>query len=257
MMKPESRLSRAGFSNMVLQSVLAGVVLIVLVAGGLIAFSKIRGKQKEERFYMSVIGNYHSSKEPEVKIRQLDMYLQKYPRGAHAMAVRALKEKADGERGLDLVLDCSVVLHSRTSLPLTGHMQLLKVAQPFEMIENSLGKSSKISALKRKAERDEEARLELFDAIGVHIQKLKIPVVREARVEKGKVKFAHLQPGEYLVYGVARSGSNVIGIFDRVTVLDGEDTQVTLASYSAYARDAERRTAPWIPAAEAEEQKDG
>ena len=234
---------RAG--SAMLQPILAGVVLIVLIAVGLAVFNNIMNKKKEQRFHREVMVGYKTAASPAEKIRTLNTYLDRYPRGMHAPEIAALVDKADRERGLDLLLDASVVFHNRKTAPLTGRVQLLKTNQMYTDLLAAMDKNNKIKKLKQAAESDDAARLDLFDAVGVYLQKLKVQVVAEAEVDKGKVRFTHLKPGEYLLYGVANSGSNIIGIFDGVDVQEGEGGEMSIASYSAYARDAERRAERW------------
>ena len=228
-----------------LQSIVAGVLLIVLLAGGLWAFNSFMNKKKEQRFYRETMAGYKSLKNPAERMRKLNAYLDRYPRGMHAREIAALAEKVDAERGLDLVLDAAVVFHNRKTVPLTGHVQLLTSNKTYDELIEAMARNAKIKKLKQAAESDEAARLELFDAIGAYLQRLKVQVIAEARVEKGKVQFTHLTPGEYMLYGVADSGSNIIGIFDSVNVQEGEDGESAIECFSAYARDAERRAQRW------------
>jgi len=237
------RRGRAG--NAILQSVVAGVVLIVVLAAGVYVFNSIMNKKKEQKFYRQTMGAYHGTINPAEKMRHLNTYLERYPRGVHAPEVAALVEEADEKKGLDLVLDVVAVFHDRKTAPLTGRLQLLKSKQSYAELVAAMDKGQKIGKLKQRAESDEAARLELFDAIGTHLQKLKVTVVAEAEADKGKVRFTHLEPGEYLLYGVDVSGTNIIGLFGSLNVREGEDGDISIESYSAYARDAERRAERW------------
>jgi len=241
---------RARAGDALLQSVIGGVVLIVVLAAALFIFNNIMSKKKEQRFYRDTMAGYNSTANPAERVRQLNMYLERYPRGENAPKIAALVEKAEALRGLDLMLDAAVVFHNGKTAPLSGRVQLLKSGQSYADLVAMLEKNAKIRKLKQQADSDENARLELFDAIGEYLQKMKVLVAGEGRFEKGKLRFSHLEPGEYLLYGVDNSGANIIGLFGALDVREGGDGDLSLESYSAYARDAERRAQRWQTQAE-------
>jgi hypothetical protein len=235
-----------GSAGISFQSAASAAALLVLVIVGVIVYNQVMASRKEEKFYKEIMSGYKKAKTLDEKARHLNYYIDTYPQGKYAGQVNARIAEAEKQRGLDLVLDCSIVFHDGKSVPLTGRIQLLKSNQAYAKIKASMEKNAKIAALTKEAGNNETAQLELFDAIGVFLQKLKVQVVDQAMVDKGKVKFSHLDPGQYLVYGVASAGQNITGIFDAVTVREGESQDLPLKFFSAYARDADRRAGRWL-----------
>ena len=242
---------------MSVQSVVASVLILVLVAGGYVFVRQLIDEKREDKFYRQIQTNYRRAKRPEQQLQHLQRYLTEYPSGRHAKQIQALVAKVEGQRGVDIRLEFSVAFHGGESVPLSGRVQLLRANKCYDEIKQAMDADEKIAALVEQAERDEKKQLELFDAVGSFLAKIKAEVAAQAPLEKGRAHFPELAPGEYLVYGAGSAGANLIGFFDKIDVQEEGAIELAPTYYSAHERNPGRRLDKWQPEGVRNEQEEG